>query len=177
MQARRETVGTMLEVAWRAMTPADLRAVLAVAAEVHPDYPEDEAVFAERLRLSPEGCLCLAHGERLAGYVVSHRWTARTPPALNSLLGAIPPAANDWYLHDIALLPGARGTGAAGLAVEKLVALARDAGCARLALVAVNGSSSFWRRQGFRVVHDASLARKLASYDDAACYMERDLTR
>jgi hypothetical protein len=48
-------------------------------------------------------------------------------------------------------------------------------GCSSLALVAVNDSSGFWRRQGFREVNDPALARKLASYDDAARYMRRDL--
>ena len=30
------------------MAPADLPAVMAIAGRVHPDYPEEEAVFAER---------------------------------------------------------------------------------------------------------------------------------
>jgi hypothetical protein len=52
---------------------------------------------------------------------------------------------------------------------------ARGAGFASMALVAVNDSAGFWRRHGFRETHDASLDRKLASYDDAARYMVRDL--
>ncbi|NEW95116.1 GNAT family N-acetyltransferase, partial [Rhodopseudomonas sp. BR0M22] len=42
---------------WRGMTPADLPAVDAIAAVVHAAYPEDAAVFAERLALHPDGCL------------------------------------------------------------------------------------------------------------------------
>ena len=37
------------------MVPADLPAVMRIAAVVHPSYPEDEAVFAERLQLAAEG--------------------------------------------------------------------------------------------------------------------------
>ena len=65
------------EMAWRRMAPADLPAVMEIAAVVHPDYPEDEAVFAERLRLAPSGCHVLADlAGALLGYLVSHPWPA-----------------------------------------------------------------------------------------------------
>ncbi|WP_342751722.1 GNAT family N-acetyltransferase [Bosea psychrotolerans] len=161
---------------WRPMTDADLPAVLAVAGVVHPAYPEDEAVFAERLRLFPAGCLVLAGPGGLRGYVVSHPWRPGQPPALNSLLGGIPMDAASYYIHDLALLPDVRGAGAAGRIVDRLVVLARSEGLAGLALVAVNASRGFWERHGFRVAHDPALAEKLGSYDDAARYMVRDLT-
>lgn len=164
------------ETAWRLMAPADLPAVMEIAAVVHPDYPEDEVVFAERLRLAPAGCHVLADAQGAPlGYLVSHPWSAGAIPALNSLLGEIPPGTMNWYIHDLALLPESRGTGAAGHIVAWIAEEATRAGCAGLALVAVNGSTSFWRRQGFREVHDPALDRKLASYDDAARYMRRDL--
>jgi GNAT superfamily N-acetyltransferase len=157
------------------MAPADLPAVMKVAALVHPDYPEDEAVFAERLRLAPEGCHVLAAGEgALRGYLVSHPWPAGAVPPLNSLLGRIPPGTANWYLHDLALLPAARGSGAAGAIVGAIARHAAQTGYTSLALVAVNDSGGFWRRQGFREVRDPALALKLASYDDAARYMRRD---
>ena len=163
---------------WRPMTSADLPAVMRIAAVVHPDYPEDEAVFAERLVLAPAGCLVLA-GEsgELSGYVVSHPWPRGSIPVLNSLLGTMPAGRRDWYLHDLALLPAARGGGYAGSGVSRIVSTARDARCDAIALVAVNGSAGFWERRGFRIVHDPALAAKLASYDDAARYMMRDLAR
>lgn len=161
---------------WRAMTPADLRAVMAVAAEVHPDYPEGEAVFAERLALYPGGCLCLADARGIAGYVLSHPWRPRAVPALNALLGDIPAGATAYYIHDLALLPRMRGSGAASGVVARLAEHARTSGFATMALVAVNASAGFWQRHGFRVTHDASLDRKLASYDDAARYMTRALS-
>ena len=57
--------------------------------------------------------------------------------------------------------------------VEHIVDHAARAGCTTLALVAVNDSAGFWRRHGFRETHDPALAANLASYDDAARYMER----
>jgi len=159
---------------WRPMASADLPAVMQVAGLVHPAYPEDEAVFAERLRLAPGGCHVLADGDReLFGYLVSHPWPQRAVPKLNALLGEIPPGTTNWYLHDLALLPAARGGGAAGAIVSAIVDHAVSAGCNSLALVAVNDSAGFWRHKGFREVHDPALAATLASYDDAARYMER----
>ncbi|WP_054143925.1 GNAT family N-acetyltransferase [Bosea sp. AAP35] len=157
------------------MTATDLPAVMAVAAVVHPDYPEDEAVFAERLRLCPQGCLVLEGAGGPIGYVVAHPWHCAAPPALNSLLGALPMQAGCFYIHDLALLPAARGSGAGGMVVARLAEIATDAGLSCLALVAIDGSLGFWRRQGFHAVHDPALAKKLASYDDAACYLERAL--
>ncbi|WP_293806746.1 GNAT family N-acetyltransferase [uncultured Bosea sp.] len=164
------------ETGWRRMAPADLPAVMAIAAVLHPDYPEDQAVFAERLCLAPEGCHVLAGEDgALQGYLVSHPWPAGAIPALNSLLGEIPRGVANWYVHDLALLPSGRGSGAAGAIVAEIARHAAERGYTSLALVAVNDSTGFWRRQGFREVHDPALDRKLASYDDAARYMRRDL--
>ena len=60
--------------------------------------------------------------------------------------------------------------------VTEIARHAAETGHTSLALVAVNDSTGFWRRQGFREVHDPALDRKLASYDDAARYMRRELT-
>ncbi|MCU4182311.1 GNAT family N-acetyltransferase [Bosea sp. BH3] len=159
---------------WRPMAPADLPAVMRIAGLVHPTYPEDEAVFAERLRLAPAGCHVLADGDGgLLGYVVSHRWPRGAVPKLNSLLGEIPAGTTNWYIHDLALLPLARRGGAAGAIASAVADHAASAGCTSLALVAVNDSAGFWRRHGFHEVHDPALAATLASYDDAARYMER----
>ena len=157
------------------MSAADLPAIMAAAAEVHPDYPEGEAVFTERLALHPAGCLVLAGGDGIGGYVLSHPWRFGQVPALDSLLGALPEDADIYYIHDLALLPLARGGGAASACVHRLAAHARAAGFARMALVAVGNSAGFWQRQDFREAHDEALARKLASYDSAARYMIRDL--
>ncbi|MDU3046646.1 GNAT family N-acetyltransferase, partial [Bradyrhizobium sp.] len=111
---------------WRAMTVDDLASVDVIAARVHPSYPEDHAVFAERLRLHATGCRVLMTGGEIAGYVISHPWHLGEPPALNALLGGLPEAAATYYVHDLALLPDARGSGAASWIVAQLVRQARD---------------------------------------------------
>ena len=160
---------------WRQMTAADLQAVSELAAAIHPDFPEDDAVFVERLWLYPAGCHVLAREDALAAYVVSHPWIARQPPALNDLLGALPDKPSTYYIHDLALAPAARGSGAGGTIVTQLAALARSEALPTMSLVAVNGSERFWQRQGFAATAVPELATKLRSYSDDACFMVRTL--
>lgn len=160
---------------WRAMTIDDLAAVDAIAARVHPAYPEDRMVFAERLRLHPEGCWVLAPGAEIAGYVISHPWHLGEPPALNVLVGRLPAPASTYYIHDLALLPAARGSGAAGRIVAQLVGHARQLGLRSLSLIAVGGSTAFWMKQGFAVASATGAGGCTGSYGDDAKRMISDL--
>lgn len=160
---------------WRAMSVADLPLVSVLAARVHPEYPEDEAVFAERLRLYPPGCRVLEGEQGLVAYIVSHPWRHLEPPPLNALLGALPLQPSTFYIHDLALASEARGTGAASLVVDELADQARKAGLPTMSLIAVNGSAGFWQRQGFEAVQDQLLDAKLRSYGDDARFMARTL--
>jgi len=164
---------TATEFHWRQMTEADLPAALAIAEIVHPNYPEDPAVFAERLALYPPGCLLLVQGDRAVGYIVSHPWRYADPPSLNSLLGALPVKPSTYYIHDIALLPAARGSGAANAVVSRLIAYAEAKGFPNLSLTAVNDSAAFWRRHGFMSAPNPALDAKLRSYDESARFMVR----
>jgi GNAT superfamily N-acetyltransferase len=162
---------------WRPMNPADLPAVLAIADIVHPAYPEEPAIFAERLALYPAGCLVLEDAGNPAGYIISHPWFVGDPPGLNSRLCAIPVNPTTYYIHDIALLPRVWGIGAAAAAIERLTAHAASRGFPSLSLIAVNGSAGFWGRHGFRVVENPDLDAKLRSYDAGARFMIRAIAQ
>ncbi|CAL62838.1 Putative acetyltransferase [Herminiimonas arsenicoxydans] len=162
---------------WRRMSAPDMASVTLVASQVHPDYPEDERVFAERLALYPDGCLLLEAGKQIAGYVISHPWRERQPPALNSLLQALPATPSTYYIHDVALLPAARGLGAASQLVDILMQLAQAADLATMSLVAVNDSHAFWARHGFVSIEDPALQEKLHSYDTAARFLAKEVAR
>jgi ribosomal protein S18 acetylase RimI-like enzyme len=157
---------------WRRMSPRDLPIVCEIAAIVHRNHPEDPEIFAERLQLYPEGCLMLECAGNPQGYVISHPWVLLQPPDLNTRLGAIPARPGTYYIHDLALLPGARGLGAAAKVVEMLIDHARSVKLPNASLVAVSGSTPFWQRCGFRPVDDLDLAEKLESYGTAS-YMVR----
>ena len=134
---------------WRPMGQEDVDAAAAISDRVHGAYTEEPAIYAERLRLYPAGCFLLERDGEVLGYLVTHPWAGDRPPALDQLMGRLPDAADRYYLHDLALLPEARGTGAAAAAVDLTIAQARAAGFDRITLTAVNGADAFWRRQGF----------------------------
>lgn len=163
------------DVVWRAMTGYDLDAVFAIANQVHPGFFEARDVLAEKFALYHHGCYLLEVSERPAGYVLSHPWRLGDLPALDTMLGALPPDADTYYIHDLALLPLTRGIGAAGRMVEALTKHARAKGYASMSLVAVNNSVPFWTRQGFVIEPRPELAAKLERYEQAAQYMVKPL--
>jgi ribosomal protein S18 acetylase RimI-like enzyme len=159
---------------WRMMCDADLLAVLAIADAVHPDFPEDEVVFINRLALNPTGCAVLEGPDGIKGYAISHPWQFKAPPALNSLLTMVAEPST-FYIHDLALLPEIRKSGAATVAVDMMAARARLLQLPNMTLVAVNNSGHFWQRHGFHVLRDSELDQKLQSYGDNARFMIREL--
>jgi GNAT superfamily N-acetyltransferase len=152
------------------MKPSDLPAVVAIADVVHPSYPEDTAVLAERLRLYPQGCFAFARDGAVTGYILSHPWRG-PPPALNSLLHALPSQPDTYYIHDIALLPTEHRKGTGPAIITTLIAHARQEGFGTLSLVAVNGTAPFWQRFGFAPTADAQMREKLKSYGDGTVFM------
>lgn len=162
-------------VFWRAMSGYDLGAVSMIAASVHPDFPESDAVLAERQALYPHGTYLFEVNEKPVGYVLSHPWRLGDLPPLDTLLGTLPAGADTYYIHDLALLPVARRIGAASFIVEALGKHAAAHGFATMSLVAVNGSRGFWERHGFAVEDRPELAEKLLSYEPQARLMVRRL--
>lgn len=162
---------------WRPMTAHDLAQVQTLADTIHLDHPEDAEVFANRLQLYPQGCLALDENGRLIGYALTHPWYFGKPPALNSVLAEIPRDATTYYVHDVALLPEARGKGYAAQIGERLIDHAAKAGFDNLSLVAVNNSQGFWERLGFRKTSVPGLEEKLRSYGPDAVLMAHALTR
>ncbi len=134
---------------WRPMRAADLPAVVAIADEVHGVFTEPLAVYAERLALYPDGCRIFEAGGTIAGFLVTHPWYRDAAPKIGAMLERIPEATGSYYLHDIALLPSARGTGAGAAAMAFVLEQAAAAGCDEVMLVAVHGADSYWSAQGF----------------------------
>jgi GNAT superfamily N-acetyltransferase len=165
-----------LKLQWRPMIEADLNGVATIAVIAFPDHFEGQPMFANRLALAAQGCFVLADGDaEPMGYAISYPWRIDSAPPLNTLIEAIPTDADVIYLHDLALDPGARGTGATREIVERLADQARAKGWPAIALVAVNDAAGFWAKHGFTVRESAAVADKLASYGSDARYMIRPL--
>lgn len=160
---------------WRDARASDLPAISAIAARIHPDLPEREEVFAEKMRLYPDGCRVLVADDAIAGYGLAHPWKQHRIPPLDGFLDRLPDDPDCLYVHDIAVLPDGRG-GAARAYVARIEELALASHIAVLALVSVYATRPLWERLGFEpVTADADLRTKLASYGEAATYMLRRL--
>jgi hypothetical protein len=111
---------------WRAMIADDLDGVVAVARIAFPDHPEGRACFAERLALV-SGELLRAGGRGRGGRL-SHRLSLAAgggSAARHAAGRAAGESGDSWYLHDLALLPEARGGGKARAGLALLFASAR----------------------------------------------------
>jgi GNAT superfamily N-acetyltransferase len=159
---------------WRPLTLPDLTALIRIADQIHPDLPERPAIFAERITLFPHGCLALVlpSTNELCGYAISHPIRGRAPPALDILLGALAPGADQYYIHDVAILPAFQGQGLAQEGVERLLCVAE--GFATAGLMSVYGTKGFWGRFGFEEVRDdEGVERKVRAYGEGAVFLER----
>ncbi len=154
------------------MRPQDIPAVFALSRRVHADYPEREAVLAEKLALFPAGCFILEMDGPVAGYCFSHPWTD-APPRLDAFLGTLPAAPSRYFIHDVTLDESVRGCGHVAALMPVLAGAARDCGVPHMMLVAVNGAEGFWIRYGFHAIDDARQSGVRAKYGPRARLMER----
>ena len=162
------------KASWRELSPDDIKSLSRVADNIHPSLPESEEVFAERTKIFPEGCLGLVEDKsrELSGYVISHPIRRLQPPALDSLLGEIASDADQYYIHDLAILSKLRGRGLAQECIKALLPILQR--YSTTCLISVYGTEQFWSRFGFIPVQvDDVLRRKLQKYGDDAVYLER----
>ena len=160
---------------WRPAAAADLDEVERIGNAIHVNLQERPEVFANKLALIPQGCFVLARNDSLAGYGIAHPWALGSVPALDTLMATLPPSPSCLYIHDVVVLPVARGQGAAGVLVDMFEAVARRHDLPSLALVSVHGTYVFWERFGFQTTAAPELADKLKSYGDTARYMRKSL--
>ncbi len=133
---------------WRPALHGDLQTIVGLADVIHPAYPESPGTFASRMALHGSGVWLAMSGGVAAGYAIGHPWRGAAP-LLDLRLDAIPDQPDRYWIHDLALLPSARGAGLGRAGVALLRADAAAAGLCRLSLIAVGASASFWRRAGF----------------------------
>jgi len=157
------------------MREDDLAAVKILSDRVHAGLPERLEVLADKRRMFPKGAFALEMDGTLVGYALAHPWVLGAMPALDALIGAAPEGADCLYLHDVAILPEARGHGSAREMIDMLAPIARAEGLAALALTSVYGTHDFWATRGFVECDAPGMEAKLASYGGPARYMVRAL--
>ena len=154
----------------RAMGAEDLAAVLDIQACCYDAAKlESRAAFLSKLEASPATCFIAAVAEAPVGYLVAVPAEEGCPPPLNNPLYVVPRAANALYLHDLAVRPTARGSGAAAALVAAYFDVLRQSEVGFGCLTAVNQSGAFWERHGFRAAAVAELeAGGMDTYGEGA---------
>jgi len=157
------------------MRNADLLSVLEIQAVCYTELiPESEDSMKAKLNASPSTCYVACHRESVIGYLISSPGIFKNPPELNALTFNLPQNPDSLYLHDLAVAPHARMSGAGKALVEKFIAKTGELNFSHASLIAVQDSKSYWQRYGFQSVRPSSALRnKLLSYGDKVEYMER----
>lgn len=162
---------------WQPLSSTDIPSVLAIAGQIHPGLFERPEIFIEKLELFPEGCKKLLIDNQLAGYGFAHPWKLHSIPPLDTFLERIPTQPDCLYIHDVAILPDARGHNGAGLLVKILQSLAAQYGYNALSLVSVYMTTGFWQRFGFEIIKIEAIEEQLRSYGNGASYMTMCLNK
>jgi ribosomal protein S18 acetylase RimI-like enzyme len=161
---------------WRPLREEDLQEIDRIADTVHTELPERPEVFMEKFHLYPQGCFALTQSNKVVGYGISHLWKLNDIPPLDAFLKTLPVPAACLYLHDVAIMPSARGHNCAAGLIELLKTVAIAEGIGTMALVSVYGTDVLWGNLGFRETLDPRLSEKLRTYGPTARYMIKQLS-
>lgn len=157
----------------------DMPAVMRIQARCYTAIvPESLTSMSAKRQAAPHTCHAAWRQGELVGYLLSLPVRGLALPALDSPGCTIDPAADALYLHDLALAPAARGSGAGRALVRHALAVGARLGLRRALLVAIQGSAPYWRRQGFAALPPptGAVRAKLASYGAQAQLMQRRLS-
>ena len=142
-------------ITFRHLTPDDLPEVHWLEAEAYePALHESDEAFLRLIALYPEGAFGFFDGASLCAYAFGLPLPSGAVLALQAPLAALPPHADMFYIHDVAVAGPYRGRGLAVQLVTKLLALARERGFRTSELVSVQGSAPFWGQFGFERVSE-----------------------
>lgn len=154
----------------RRLAQADWPGVLRIQALAYTAIaPESAGSMQAKWQAAPRTCLVACAGPELLGYLIAVPVAFPHLPPLDAPAFELPPHPDALYLHDLALDPACRGSGAAAALVQGVLAQAEGGPWSRACLMAIQDSAPWWARFGFRPVEPppAAVAAKLASYGKA----------
>jgi len=160
------------------MVAADLPAVLDLQSRCYvAAFHEPLQAFESKQLAAPAHCWVLPapDASHLLAYLVCLPVAQGQWPALHATQWVKPSHADWLYVHDMAVAPQARGTGAARRLLACAGEAARQSGLTAMALVAVQDSVAFWSKLGFQEATAAVDPGKLVSYGHTACFMLQPL--
>jgi predicted N-acetyltransferase YhbS len=137
----------------RPLTTADLPQVQRIERDSYgAELRESEAALLAKMALFRAGALGCFDGPELCGYAFALPWRADGLIEVGQVVDALPDHPDVMYVHDMVVAPAHRRKGVASHLFGEIVRLAETFHLPRFALVAVQGSESFWQRLGFEEV-------------------------
>ena len=160
----------------RSLNAHDVESLLHIQTVCYGDaFLESREVFAQRLGCTHHCSIGVVHEGEMAlkAYLAAYWSNPGKITPLNGYFLAPAPEEQVLYLHDMSVLPELAGQGVARHLVHTLFQTAKGRGLKQAALVSVQGSQTYWERQGFSVspVHDAQQRMHLQTYGESALYM------
>lgn len=154
----------------RPMRADDLSAVYGVQCAAHAEtYHEPLEALRSHFSCGQEACLVAETEAGLSAYVLAHPWRG-VVPRLHRL--AERPAGGDYlFIHDLAVAPVLRGSGAAASLLSEALGVAQRASLPSVRLVSLAAATPFWQKHGFSIVAGARLPD---DYGEAV-FMERSV--
>jgi hypothetical protein len=159
---------------WLPLASDDLDRVHHIGQTIHHELPERFEVLVEKIKLFPNGCPKLVFAGKIVGYAIAHPWSLFSIPVLDQYLVSIPARADCIHIHDVAILPEARGYRSAEHYVTMVRGIAIDLGVEKLACVSVYGTDVLWSRYGFKTETGDHISLQLETYGSSAKYMIAD---
>lgn len=155
----------------------DLAAIMAIQRECYPPVlREDRLTIEERMAVAAEYCWVAEDEHGIAAYLFAYP----------STLGKITPfdgafriarEGDTLYFHDLAVLKRVAGTGLGSDLVDIALASATARGFTYSALVAVQESSTFWKRLDYREFDELTGPEQhnLQTYPGTPVYLTRSI--
>ncbi|WP_280569614.1 GNAT family N-acetyltransferase [Chromohalobacter sp. 296-RDG] len=138
------------------------------------DLLESVGSFSAKLSANSDFSFIAVQNEMFVGYVMALPWIYGELLDLDGVDYSVPVDADSLCIHDIAVSRKARNAGAAKYLLNAVLESAKSRGYRQLFLVAVQGASSYWKRQGFEAVQvSEELKHHLSAYGEGAEYMTR----
>jgi len=156
---------------WLPLSPSDFDAVDGIAQAIHVEIYERTEVLFDKAGHFPQGCRKLVLDGVMLGYAITHPWFINEIPQIDAFLPKRDEPPDCIFVHDVAVLPEARGSNAAGSFLALLRPLAQARGLRFFACVSVYGTDRLWSRFGFTLITRPEIDAKLTSYGPTAKYM------
>lgn len=156
---------------------ADLPAIMRIQAQCYTAIvPESAASMGAKIQASPDTCLVASAGTDadLCAYFLAVPWRFDSPPSLDQAHCTLPAEPDCLYLHDLAVAPARRSTGAGHALVQKMLAVFRDSPFDKACLIAIQGARTYWQKHGFEPVLPLApaLHHQISGYGADARYMQ-----